>query len=228
MPNTKLLPNGIMVVADDTHISKWVEQSNDLEIARQFIATFSKHIPIGGTVIDVGACIGDHTATYSNLVGPVGRVLALECGGDSFACLAHNMERHPNVVPMKVAAGRFPGRGHFVRNPNIGASHLEANHVGSVQITSLDAICDSMNLWPNFIKIDAEGWELAILQGASKILRDFKPAIALEINQGALATQGTSKEQVFAELGVYGYEWSIIGNDKVDDPQYDILAVHKG
>jgi FkbM family methyltransferase len=227
MPNIKILPNGVMVVADDTHISKWVEQANDIEIARAFISQFSSHIRPGSTVIDIGACIGDHTATYSNLVGPTGRVVALECGGDSFACLAHNMERHPNVVALKLAVGSATGRGDFIRSPNIGASHLHASKSGSVQIVSLDALVKLLELKPGFIKIDAEGWEHMILCGASATLAAFKPHMVLEINHGALLRSGSSRQAVFQKLDELGYAWSIIGRDGINDPQYDILAYPK-
>jgi FkbM family methyltransferase len=227
MPNTKIIKSGFMVVADDTHLSKWVEQQNDIEIARGFIAQYADKIPNGGTVIDVGACIGDHTATYSNIVGPTGRVIALECGGDSFACLAYNMDRHPNVVAIKAAAGKYPGRGYFVRNPNIGASHLEANHNGHVQIVTIDGLVKEMLLTPTFIKIDAEGWELAILHGAEYTLDSFSPFLVIEINEGALAKQSVTPNDVFDYLKSKGYSFRVLGRDKIGDPQFDILAEKK-
>lgn len=225
--NTKVLPFGVMVSNEDTHYAKWIEEAGRLDIASEFISRFSQHIPMGGTVIDIGACMGDHTATYSHLVGPLGRVVALECGGESFACLSYNMEPYANVLPMKLAAGQITQRASFVRSPNLGASHLVQDPTGSVQVISIDNLVNCLNIWPNLIKIDAEGFELKILKGANTVLRDMHPVLVIEINQGALERQGTTKEQVFQELLEAGYEYRIIGNNHLEEPQYDILATRR-
>jgi FkbM family methyltransferase len=47
----------------------------------------------GDTVIDVGAGIGEDTVVFSRLVGPAGRVFAIEAHPDTFACLQQTVAR---------------------------------------------------------------------------------------------------------------------------------------
>lgn len=41
---------------------------------------------------------------------------------------------------------------------------------------------DSLDLIPDLIKIDTEGWERQVLEGAQQTLRDHLPAILIEVN----------------------------------------------
>jgi len=50
-----------------------------------------------------------------------------------------------------------------------------------VETISLDKFCEENNITPDFIKIDVEGAEFSVLQGAKNVLKNFEPIIALEI-----------------------------------------------
>jgi len=65
-----------------------------------------------------------------------------------------------------------------------------------VKLRTLDSIVEELNIEPDFLKIDVEGFEHVVLSGASRLLSKFRPRIALEANPGddsASVTQILSK-----------------------------------
>lgn len=68
MRAVKQTKEGWWVLADDTHLSKWVEEHGRLD-HDEAIASIVEHIPQGGVVVDAGASLGDHTIAYARKVG---------------------------------------------------------------------------------------------------------------------------------------------------------------
>lgn len=218
---TKVLPFGVMVIDGDTHISKWVEQSGKLRIAEKMLAPFRKYIPVGGTVVDAGAMIGDHTATYADWVGEEGHVIAFEPNPEAFECLSHNVQGMSQVELNRVGLSDAQSWVSICIDANAGASHL-ADGVGSIRVVDLD----HFNLiWLDFFKLDVEGFETRALRGAKETIARLKPAMLIEVNDGALVRAGSSREELLDLIGGYGYKVTITETGiKWTDPQYDILC----
>src|SRR5712692_8059274 len=70
-----------------------------------------KDVPLGGTVIDVGAHIGRYTLMAGSAVGPSGRVIAIEPGPDTFTLLRENadLNRMTWITPIQAALGKEDG-----------------------------------------------------------------------------------------------------------------------
>lgn len=221
----KLTSFGVAVIEGDTHLSAWIEQHKTLEIARDWpIALYKNLIPSGGTVIDVGACLGDHTATYAKLVGPMGKVVAVEVNPVAYECLEHNMKPYPWVHTMNIGYGDKSGYVGFTRNPNEGASAIDPLGATQVPIITMDSSLMILGR-VDFIKIDAEGYEPFILDGGKDIISLHKPHMFIEINEGALNRYGKTRNDVFLILDFLGYDYTIIPTKcKWDDPQYDIIC----
>lgn len=230
----KITDKGWAVLKNDTHISRWVEQRGDIENERDLIENIiAPMVKLeGSTIVDVGAMIGDHTATYSRLAGPSGVVLAFEPNPKAFACLQHNATRftHNNVHLFNVALGESLTRAAFKPNDNVGASHLEesinpGDHV--VEVFTLDSVIDSFPMPPvRLLKIDAEGYEPFVIRGASKLLSSAKPAVYYEVHRNALARNGFTSLQLKGMLRNFGYtHFRIIEQCSETDPQYNVLAL---
>ncbi len=70
---------------------------------------------------------------------------------------------------------------------------------------SLDDYLAVGNPVPTLIKIDVDGFELHVLRGAQKMLRQHRPRLWLEIHPGFLNAQGSSAEAVITFLRENGY-----------------------
>jgi len=80
-----------------------------------------------------------------------------------------------------------------------------------LQTTTLDAECGRLGFSPTLLKIDIEGYEWEALQGADRILDEFKPEIFLELHLSYLEHRGLNPREVVARLERHGYRfWSLM------------------
>lgn len=143
----------------------------------------------GDGFIDAGANIGVYSLLACSVPGV--EVLALEPSSVASRRLAENVALNglqDRVAVLKEAAGAEVGTarltvGRDAMNSvtsDAGASSEE------VPMTSLDNL---MLQRPHgsiaLIKIDVEGWELEVLQGATELLRQHRPALIVEVNDPA-------------------------------------------
>lgn len=213
---------GHWIPSYDTHIGKWVEDAGRLDCDGYLLPRILPLIKPGDVVIDVGANIGDHTHAYAKAVlgdgVDTGRVLAFEPNPVPFECLMRNMRGHGHVECIPKGLSNLMGFGSIVQSSNVGASHVigavrvdpegvvtigDDQQHASIELTTLDSYhlgkCD-------LIKIDAEGFEYAILQGAWETITKCRPIIVMEINKGALARNGVMPEDIYNWMALRGYE----------------------
>ena len=216
----KITKEGFAVLENDSHISKWIEQSGQLSHDTNMLPLLDPYIHKGFTVIDVGSFVGDHTKYYVDRVGRTGSVYAFEPNLPAFECLEYNMKGYPNVATFNKGLSDKKHSISIAQNVNVGASHaVEGNDVECITL-------DSLKLKEcHFIKMDCEGMELKALMGAEETIRKFKPVMLLEINRGALIKQGTSAEEVFLWLSSHGYSFrNIYAEQGLEDKQLDIIC----
>lgn len=145
-----------------------------------FIELMARHIRPGSAVIDAGAYIGTHSLAMAELVGPAGRVYAFEPQKKVFRELLYNLiENHVrNVVPLRFALGEN-SRIVEMDKPADGLEGLVRVGRGGdpVELRTLD----SFHLGDvSFIKIDVEGYDDQVLQGARQTIAECRPAILIE------------------------------------------------
>lgn len=219
-----------MVLTEDVLISKWCEQQGTLDIQSGQITPWLNGLPVGGIAIDVGAFIGDTAIALAKKVGEHGCVVAIEANPDAFKCLTHNAnhvkEMAGVVAPMLCLLGSGKESGAIITDPNAGASHFSKG--GDIASKSLDEICAAAQVGIDFIKIDVEGWEPLVLQGAAQTLAKHKPDLLIEVNHGALARQGFTIYDICNPLEELGYTFKITDPScHRDSPQFDIFCTCK-
>lgn len=134
----------------------------------------AKYLLPGDVVVDVGSNIGTHTLAAATRVGERGLVIAIEPHPRTFSYLEHNVRRNGvhHVVLMNLALGNrdslvgFSDR--YEDNENLVMESQTAPI--TVPMRQLDSIEPAPGRSIALLKIDVEGFELPILQGASQTL----------------------------------------------------------
>jgi len=131
-----------------------------------------------GLFVDVGANIG----YYSVMAGRQGnRVMAIEPNSRAYACLADNVVQNINAdssETYRAVAWSHDGLVRFTEDDYSDTSRVSTKGNRLVRAVSLDSILHGAT--PSLIKIDAEGSELQVMQGASKTLQSKRPAVIFE------------------------------------------------
>lgn len=157
----------------------------------------------GDHAVDVGAHVGTWTLLLASLVGPTGQVVAFEPFEPSAAraraaVLAAGVADRVRVITS--AVGDRVGRAALYGGSDTMLSSLvpiEEARASDVPITTLDDLGDERI---DFVKIDTEGLELAVLRGARRRLGGGDPKLLIELHAEQLAALGSSQAAVFEEL----------------------------
>ena len=145
--------------------------------------------------MDVGANVGWHALLMSRLVGPSGRVLAVEANPSVRVRLSEHLRANhlSNVTIVPSALGDQPGKLRFLAPPvdsfGAGDGHVagekdkDSQHVVETEVTTLDVLAEREGLQQlDFVKIDVEGFEWPVLQGAAATFAKFRPVVCFEFN----------------------------------------------
>lgn len=148
----------------------------------QLLELLKRLVAPGGHVVDVGANIGNHTLWFAGAMQ--GTVRAFEPIPALCAVLAHNVAQNFLDARVRVepyGVGRTRGTAQIAAwdETNTGASSLQTSRAGgSISIVALDDLTWERPV--DLLKIDVEGMELEVLDGALGIIRRDRPVIAVE------------------------------------------------
>ena len=136
-------------------------------------------------IVEVGANIGNHVVWYVRHLDPA-RIYPVEPNPEALALLDQNIAA--NGIDGRIdrrgwglGAGRGEGRFAAVTDDsdNLGATRLVVAEDGGIETRSLDALIGADRI--DFIKIDAEGMELEVLDGAAGLIARDRPVIWIEV-----------------------------------------------
>ncbi len=137
----------------------------------------------GDTVIDVGAYVGMFTVKTALHLSHSGRVLAVEPSQDNFSYLSLNTRGLANVTQVPVALGASTGYGRLTStdaSPCHQLTEQRGKDTEEVRIETMDDMVARLEIDKvDFIKIDVEGSELKVLQGATNTLRNNRLHLAI-------------------------------------------------
>ncbi len=144
----------------------------------------------GDVVIDGGGCWGDSALYFADKAGPEGRVFSFEFLPSNLTILRRNLDRNSAHAPrVKVvekalwsdSATRFSvvEDGPATRVQALPAEASPGGEVLIVSGTSLDDFAKEQDVAIDFIKLDVEGAEPKVLEGAVGILRRDRPDLAV-------------------------------------------------
>ncbi len=176
----------------------------------------------GQTFFDVGAHYGWIAMAGARRVGQSGRVFAFEASPILLDILAHH--KHVNRLPqLQIVRSAVSDTDResvpffllndglsFRNSLTIGANDtpfvtVEEKTACQVNSVTLDRFVSDSGVLPDLIKIDVEGAELLVLQGAQRILARHKPALILGVHPYWLPPS-QSPPQIFELLDSLDYE----------------------
>jgi FkbM family methyltransferase len=166
----------------------------------------------GMIAFDVGANLGYYTLLFANRVGPAGRVVAVEPNPQTFDTLSETvlLNGYSGMVTLiPAAAASRPGDTVelFVplgepKNATIAfpANNRPAERVTAVNTTSVDELAKDL-AQVDFVKIDVEGAEHAVLEGMAATIERRRPTIVLEFNASRYRNPGAILDRLIATYG---------------------------
>ena len=151
--------------------------------------------------IDIGAHIGKYALRFAKLVGPCGKIIAIEADPFNFEALVAGIEMNKfnNITALNIAAfdrecnlsmyiapleGRTPEG--FCFGKGMSSIKWKNGRQKCIQVKAepLDKIVNDSGLSRiDFVKIDVEGVEYEVLRGSHKTLEEYKPKVIVECTE---------------------------------------------
>lgn len=166
----------------------------------------------GMVVVDVGANNGAYTCISSQHVGPDGRVIAIEPVAENLDLLqqsvALNQACTQNVTIIAAAAGADDGTIRIHLDDGNSGTHSVGGNGERWQDVPMrpisDIVHDEQLEFLDVMKIDVEGFEPQVLEGAREALRRFTPTLLCEFDSAMIKNAGGSPTNFAAQLFAYG------------------------
>jgi FkbM family methyltransferase len=211
-----LIGGGRMILDTDDHLARRIrcEVAFEPEVRQEFERIASR----GVNVVDIGANIGYYTILASRLAGPDKRVFSFEPQANVVSKLRRNIEANAlsNVDVFPFALSDRSGSSTF-NVPSGGAEAYGSMHANGrfkvaktvdVETHRLDDVLERLgNPKIGLVKIDAEGAELLILRGATKLLSSpDKPDLILEANEVNCKPFGYGVFDILQYVHSFGYK----------------------
>jgi FkbM family methyltransferase len=156
--------------------------------SNSFARWISANAKPGNIVLDIGSNQGLFAIAASSAVGPSGMVHAFEPDENLAACIAETISKNKinNIKLHKFALGAKSELLKLYKNPyNAGDNRLTTSPSNSkqtldaVNVERLDDVSEIQRF--DFVKIDVQGWELAVLEGMrQKLQKNSKAKILFE------------------------------------------------
>ena len=164
----------------ETHFPKMLKKSVDKGLPPEYqIAVRKRSIELcakRGTALDIGANVG---LWGRDLVDNFAKVIAFEPVAVFRECLEKNVIGNNFFISPVALGDQDTVATMIITEGNSGHSHLDPNTIGSGNVTVVKL--DNLNIDNvDYIKIDCEGYEYRVLQGAEQTVKRWRPIIVVE------------------------------------------------
>lgn len=173
---------------------------------------FCRQVKKNSVVIDIGANIGYYTLIAARSVGENGKVFSFEPNPVNFSILRKNiaLNGYKNVEAVPMAVSNFTGKTKlYLSEDNSGDHRIYDSHDGrqylEIKTIALDDYFEDSSLSINLVKIDAQGCEYAIFQGAANLFKKNDVKVIVEFWPVGLKMFGTEPEEFLNLLSEYGF-----------------------
>ncbi|TSC93066.1 MAG: SAM dependent methyltransferase [Candidatus Berkelbacteria bacterium Licking1014_7] len=172
-----------------------------------------QEIKSGDTVIDIGANLGYYVLQEAKLVGQTGTIYAIEPVKENFLFLQKNINYNKlnNVRSFQLALGDKNKNGEINISQKRNWSNVKQNlskdfkliKKQSVRMRALDSFIKGKKM-PDIIRMDVEGYEIEIIHGMERILKQKKLKIVIETHPHLVTNN--ARRQMFKTLRSNGFK----------------------
>jgi len=197
--------------------SKYVKLAWEPGTAR-LVERIAKHSKCS---VVAGSHIGYYPLILSKL-NNLSKVYAFEPNPINFDRLVENIKLNNfiNISAENIALGNEIGNKKmyfdFGQSSFVNSSRKHKGE-GIVSICTVDIFFQNMVEKPDLLILDAEGYEMNIINGANKLIESQHPDIIFELNPTTLKASGNTMQSLFIYLNKHGYKVSVIdeGNHSI-------------
>lgn len=195
------------------------------------------------TVWDVGAFMGYHALAFAALVGPAGRVVTFEPNPFNVERVRANLGRSPDlasrVTVVTDALSNEDGQTTFTFSPSVDTGNSSGSHIAGALAPEAASIYESFEQLtvntvradtllregrapaPSLIKMDVEGAEMMVLEGAVELLSTVRPTMLIEVHHVVTMMQ---TQELLTRLG---YELKVVHIEEDSASRCHVLAKPK-
>jgi FkbM family methyltransferase len=210
----RLLPKNIVmpILQGQLRGKKWVVGAGEhgywlgsYEMRKRI--AFEHEIQPQTVVYDIGANVGFYSLLAAHLTGPAGKVYAFEPWHRNVEFIRRHaaLNRFETIEIFEAAVSDQAGDAFFDPGVSIATGHLSDSGTVSVhQVRLDDMLAEGVIAPPHTMKVDVEGAEYAVFQGATTLLETYRPLIFLD-------THGRDVHALtVALLAGYGYQFETL------------------
>lgn len=179
-----------------------------------------KYLDRDRDAIDIGANIGFFTILFAKSLSGDKRVLSIEPTKNALKRLRKNIKLNKIIEKVDIFEGvasnqigsieinTIEGKEEYsslgvMKHPSISKENYTTEKVKSITI---DKLVEQKSLNPGFIKVDVEGVEHLVFEGAQKVLENKRPIILSELSDFLLKENGSSAQEVVDLIKQYEYD----------------------
>ncbi len=207
-------PQGTFWIDPGSYLGATLARDGTYEPAT--LAVLQSVVRPGDAFVDIGANEGFFTVAASRLVGPAGRVVAIEPQARLQEVLRRNLALNAcgNVEVAAVAITDAPGQAelHLTPDMNNSASGLTSPTryrlaTQTVETVTLAEIFARRGLGEAVVKMDIESWEYEAIMGSQELFQTGRiRVLILELHEALMARRGRDPARIAALLADSGYQ----------------------
>jgi FkbM family methyltransferase len=212
----------------ELQLAQWLHpKSGSIRVSQEEINELRRFLKPGDVAIDIGAYTGDTAIPMAIAVGKSGTVFALEPNKYVFPVLEKNSQlvsEKGNIVPLPFAATptdttmefEYSDPGFCNGGFHEGISQWKHGHIYKLQVEGKN-LADYLqqhhsSLIPRirYIKVDAEGFDCAVLESISGIIDKQRPFIRVEVFKHSDLNY---RKRLYKFLKNFNYEINLFGGN---------------
>jgi FkbM family methyltransferase len=217
----------------DPHYRHRLGQNYDAPVA----AFLRERVERGAVCLDVGANVGVYVLQFAHWSSPGGHVYAFEPNPAALSILhrhIHMNELSERVTVVPTAIGATTGEAVLYAAGADGMSRMGAPNRAiadqvqpiTVRLTTLDDYCQRARLTPDWLMIDIEGFEIAALEGARRLIESRGRSLGIVVEMHPNVWPSAQTTRAMAEALLADLKLKVVPLTGQSDPLNDYGLVH--